>query len=61
MKRGLEILADPKLVFPSTDQMIDRDTSNQLNDVLNEFFANPAVTPEQAQAQFAKILIAAPK
>jgi len=29
--------------------------------VMNEFFANPAVTAEQAQAQFVEIIKHAPK
>ena len=34
---------------------------NQIRDVMNEYFANPAVTPEAAQAQFVEIIKNAPK
>jgi glucose/mannose transport system substrate-binding protein len=61
MKKGLAILADEKAVFPSREQMIDRDSINQINDIMNEFFANPSVTPAEAQAQFVEIIKNAPK
>ena len=62
MKKGLAILDDPKGVkVPGAIQMIDRDSLNQINDVMGEFFANPAVTPEAAQAQFVDIIKNAPK
>ena len=62
MKKGLAILDDPKGVkVPGPIQMIDRDSLNQINDVMAEFFANPAVTPEAAQAQFVDIIKNAPK
>ena len=60
MKKGLAILADPSKVFPGEIQMIDRDTLNQIRDNYNEFFANPAVTPEAAQAKFVEIIKNAP-
>ena len=61
MKKGLEILDKSTKVFPNDAQMIDRDSLNQIRDVMNEFFANPAVTPEAAQAQFVEIIKNAPK
>jgi glucose/mannose transport system substrate-binding protein len=60
MKKGLEILDHSTAVFPNDVQMIDRDSLNQIRDVMNEFFANPAVTAEQAQAQFVDIIKKAP-
>jgi glucose/mannose transport system substrate-binding protein len=60
MKKGLAILADPTKVFPGEIQMVDRDSLNQLRDNYNEFFANPAVTPEEAQAKFVEIIKNAP-
>ena len=60
MKKGLAILADPSKVFPGEIQMIDRDSLNQIRDNYNEFFANPAVTPEEAQAKFVEIIKNAP-
>ena len=61
MKKGLEILDKSTAVFPNNSQMLDRDSLNQIRDVMNEFFANPGVTPEQAQAQFVEIIKNAPK
>jgi glucose/mannose transport system substrate-binding protein len=61
MKKGLAILADSSKVFPNDVQMLDRDSLNQIRDVMNEFFANPAITPEAAQAQFVEIIKNAPK
>ena len=60
MKKGLEILDKSTAVFPNDSQMMDRDSLNQIRDVMNEFFANPAVTPEAAQAQFVEIIKNAP-
>jgi glucose/mannose transport system substrate-binding protein len=56
----LAILADSSKVFPGEIQMIDRDSLNQIRDNYNEFFANPAVTPEEAQARFVEIIKNAP-
>jgi glucose/mannose transport system substrate-binding protein len=61
MKKGLEILDKSSAVFPNDVQMIDRDSINQINDVFTEFFANPAVTPEETQAKFVEIIKNAPK
>jgi glucose/mannose transport system substrate-binding protein len=60
MKKGLAILADPTKVFPGEIQMVDRDTLNQIRDNYNEFFANRAITPEEAQAKFVEIIKNAP-
>lgn len=61
MKKGLEILDKSTAVFPNNSQMLDRDSLNQIRDVMNEFFANPAITPEAAQASFVEIIKNAPK
>ena len=61
MKKGLEILDKSTKVFPNNVQMIDRDSLNQIRDVMNEFFANPAITPEEALAQFVEVIKNAPK
>ncbi|MFN0113561.1 MAG: ABC transporter substrate-binding protein [Paracoccaceae bacterium] len=61
MKKGLEILDKGTKVFPNNSQMIDRDSLNQINDVMKEFFSDLSITPEQAQEQFAAIIEAAPK
>jgi glucose/mannose transport system substrate-binding protein len=61
MQKGLAILADPKAVFPNDAQMIDRDSINQITDILNSFWADPSITAEAAQAKFADVIKAAPK
>jgi glucose/mannose transport system substrate-binding protein len=61
MKKGLAILDGSGKPFPSDVQMMTEDVRNQIRDVLNEFMANPAVTPEAAQAQFAEIIKNNPK
>jgi glucose/mannose transport system substrate-binding protein len=61
MKKGLEILDKSTAVFPSNEQMIDRDSINQINDIFNEFFANPDITPADAQARFVEVIKNAPK
>ncbi len=61
MKKGLEILDHSTAVFPSNSQMIDRDSILQIDDLMTEFFSNPAVTAAEAQTKFADIIEAAPK
>jgi glucose/mannose transport system substrate-binding protein len=61
MKKGLAILDGSSAVFPSREQMIDRDTINQINDVMNEFFSNPDMTAADAQAKFVELIKNAPK
>lgn len=61
MKKGLEILDKGTKVFPNNSQMLDRDSLNQINDVMKEFFSDLSITPEAAQEQFAAIIEAAPK
>ena len=61
LKKGLEILDKGTKVFPNNSQMLDRDSLNQINDVMKEFFSDLTITPEAAQEQFAAIIEAAPK
>ena len=61
MKKGLEILDKGTKVFPNNSQMLERDSLNQINDVMKEFFSDLTITPETAQEQFAAIIEAAPK
>ena len=61
MKKGLEILDHSKAVFPNDVQMLDRDSINQINDLMTNFFSKPEITPAVAQKQFADIIKAAPK
>ncbi len=60
MKKGLEILDKGTKVFPNDVQMIDRDSINQINDLMTSFFATPEMTAADAQAKFAAIIAAAP-
>jgi glucose/mannose transport system substrate-binding protein len=40
--------------------MLDRDSLNQITDLQNNFFADPNVTVDEAQAQFVEIIKNAP-
>jgi glucose/mannose transport system substrate-binding protein len=59
MKKGIEILKSGA-TFPSQEQMLDRDSINQINDLQNNFFADHNVTVDEAQAQFVEIIKNAP-
>ena len=61
MKKGLEILDHSKAVFPNDVQMLDRDSINQINDLMTNFFSKPEMTTADAQAKFVEIIKAAPK
>ena len=61
MKKGLEILDKSTAVFPNNVQMIDRDSLNQINDVVTAFMADPAMAAADAQAKFVEIIKNAPK
>ncbi|PDT54776.1 MULTISPECIES: ABC transporter substrate-binding protein [Sinorhizobium] len=58
MKKGLEILAKGN-VIQGTDQLLSADSQKQKEDLFSEFFANPSMTPEDAQKRFAEIIAAA--
>jgi glucose/mannose transport system substrate-binding protein len=58
MKKGLEILAAGK-TMQWTDELISPDTTQQMNDLMSEFFSTPSLTAEAAQARFAEIIGAA--
>ena len=63
MKKGLQILDHPtsNAVFPNDVQMLDRDSINQINDLMTNFFSKPEMTTADAQAQFVEIIKNAPK
>jgi glucose/mannose transport system substrate-binding protein len=61
MKKGLAILDKSTAVFPNDAQMIDRDSINQITDILNSFWADQSITPEAAQAKFVEVIKNAPK
>ncbi len=58
MKKGLEILAKGN-VIEGTDQLLSADSQKQKEDLFSEFFANPSMTPEDAQKRFADIIASA--
>lgn len=55
MKKGLEILAEGSIIR-STDELMSADSLNQINDLFVEFFNDPSMTPEAAQARFAELV-----
>ncbi|MGX1499118.1 glucose/mannose transport system substrate-binding protein [Labrenzia sp. MBR-25] len=55
MKKGLDILAKGN-VIQSPDQLMSADSLTQVNDLFVEFFNNPSMTAEDAQATFASIV-----
>ena len=58
MKKGLEILAAGK-TMQWTDELISPDTTQQMNDLMAQFFSTPSLTPEDAQKRFAEIIASA--
>jgi glucose/mannose transport system substrate-binding protein len=55
MKKGLEILAEGNTIT-SVNQLVSPDTNTQIEGLMTEFFANKAITPEDAQKRFAEII-----
>jgi glucose/mannose transport system substrate-binding protein len=55
MKKGLAILAEGNTI-KSTDSMLSPDTTTQMNTLFTEFFADPSITPADAQARFAELI-----
>jgi glucose/mannose transport system substrate-binding protein len=55
MQKGLKILAAGG-VIQSSDELIDPDSTTQINDLFAQFFSDMSITPEAAQAQFAELI-----
>ena len=55
MKKGLDILAKGN-VIQSPDQLMSADSLTQVNDLFVEFFNDPSMSAEDAQATFASIV-----
>ncbi len=55
MQKGLGLLADGALL-PDTDMLLTPDTSNQINTLFTEFFADKSISAADAQAQFVDII-----
>ena len=58
MQKGLALLGEGGLL-PDTDMMLTPDTSNQLNTLFTEFFADTSISAADAQAQFVDIIASA--
>jgi glucose/mannose transport system substrate-binding protein len=58
MQKGLKILADGG-VIQSSDELIDPDSTTQINDLFAQFFSDMSITPEDAQKRFAELIAAA--
>ena len=56
MKKGLEILANPKNIVPTGTQLWSADTDGQISDLLVEFWTNPNMTVENAHDAWATII-----
>lgn len=58
MQKGLAILAKGG-VIQSSDELIDPDSTTQINDLFASFFSDLTITPEDAQKRFAELIGAA--
>ena len=56
MKKGLEILANPENVLPSSEQTFTGDTQGQFEDLWVSFFNDPSISVEDAQARYVEII-----
>ncbi|MEP2531439.1 ABC transporter substrate-binding protein [Shimia sp.] len=55
MKKGLALLADGALL-PDVNMLITPDTNDQVSTLFTEFFADPSISAEDAQANFVSII-----
>ncbi len=55
MKKGLEILASGN-ILPDGNQLLTQDTSNQINDLMVEFWNDQSITAEEVQERYAAII-----
>lgn len=58
MKKGIDILAKGN-ILPDPTMTMSPDTTNQLQDVIVQFWNTPAMTPEEGQKRFADIIASA--
>jgi glucose/mannose transport system substrate-binding protein len=58
MQKGLKILAGGN-VIPSGDILLSPDTQNQIQELMNIFWNDLYMSPEDAQAKYAKIIASA--
>lgn len=55
MKKGLEILGSGA-IMPDVNMLNTEDTNNQLNDLFVQFFQDPSISADDAQARFVDIV-----
>ena len=56
MQKALLAVEDPAKIVPSQQRFLTEDTNQQLNELITNFFATDAVSPEDAAAQFADLI-----
>jgi glucose/mannose transport system substrate-binding protein len=56
MKKGLVILENPDNILPSGEQTWSSDTQGQFEDLWVEFFNDPGMSAEEAQARYVEIV-----
>jgi glucose/mannose transport system substrate-binding protein len=59
MKRGLEIIRDEANIAEAAERWLNQDTLGQMNDLAAEFWANDAMTPEEATERYVQVLASA--
>jgi glucose/mannose transport system substrate-binding protein len=56
MQKALKAIEDPKRIATAVNKFINEDTTNEMNSLISQFWADDSMTAEQAQAKFADIL-----
>ncbi len=56
MKKGVAILEKPENILPSGEQTWSSDTQGQFEDLWVEFFNDPDMSPQEAQARYVEIV-----
>jgi glucose/mannose transport system substrate-binding protein len=56
MQKALKAVADPKRIATAVNRFINEDTTNEMNSLITQFWADDSMTPEAAQAKFVEIL-----
>ncbi|MEO5807843.1 ABC transporter substrate-binding protein [Devosia sp.] len=59
MKKGLEIIKDPKNIAEDAGRWLSNDTTGQMNDLIAQFWSDDTMTVADAQAKYVDILKAA--
>ncbi len=56
MQKALQAVEHPDQIASGVQRFITEDTSNQLNSLITQYWADDSMTPEDAQAKFVSIL-----